>query len=73
MCVLGQQLMRGAHRHTHNPSPETTVAVVTFVATWCRKCIFLKPKLAKLVAEEFERCVCVLVCRDVDAAATLYM
>lgn len=29
------------------------VVVVDWMAKWCRKCIYLKPKLAKMLNEEF--------------------
>ena len=32
------------------------VHVICWVATWCRKCIYLKPKLKKILDED-DRCV----------------
>jgi thiol-disulfide isomerase/thioredoxin len=33
------------------------VVVVDWMAKWCRKCIYLKPKLEKLMDTEFKECV----------------
>jgi thiol-disulfide isomerase/thioredoxin len=30
-----------------------SVLVADFMAKWCRKCIYLKPKLEKMMAREF--------------------
>ncbi len=32
------------------------VVVVDFMARWCRKCIYLKPKLEKMLREDFPGC-----------------
>lgn len=32
------------------------VVVVDWMAKWCRKCIYLKPKLEKLMETEFQQC-----------------
>lgn len=33
------------------------VVVVDFMARWCRKCIYLKPKLERMLREDFPECV----------------
>lgn len=38
-------------------TPAHAVVVVDFMARWCRKCIYLKPKLERMLREDFPECV----------------
>ncbi len=47
------------------------MVVVDWMAAWCRKCIYLKPKLEKMFHEEFAECglpASVGDCADLDVA-----
>ena len=45
-------------QHANRPRPAHPVMfqVVDWMAKWCRKCIYIKPKLQKLFDEEFPQC-----------------
>ena len=47
-------LLRDRHGLLHGAPPYAGdgVHVICWVASWCRKCIYLKPKLATMLKEE---------------------
>ena len=62
-AVLHHSLLEALEIHTAvsterctDPTGRAAVVVVDWMAAWCRKCIYLKPKLEKMFHEEFSEC-----------------